>query len=413
MLRVLLSALLALLVFVAGTPRKSGAQAAADTAKSAYSIELTFDMLIAADRGLHSRVLSVVRERSDGGLFFSATEFPFSGILLRDQRCSGTLIAPDVFLTAAHCVCETVEGTPPWFSDAASCTAANAPASRATYVFFPAAGLFETAGPPSINPGYRRPDFTDKKMMSGIADLALVRLKNPVPIQPVGLPGQESDQGRLVMLGFGRTYVIPGVDKNVVPPDRYDLLSTFAFTGEPDSSACPPQWKDVICIRFNRRQFSGKSQQLPCSGDSGGGLVGLDPNGQPRLLGVVSSADENTECEAGSGTAIFTSTLPHSQWIDAFVQNSGKSPRIAETKCATGFVPLPEGGMTEVSVASDRKRSVSLLATTPLILEQVKPANQCEVVRDDKYLMSCHVDGTTALSIPATGPGALEIVLCD
>jgi V8-like Glu-specific endopeptidase len=80
-------------------------------------IDLKFADLSRADQREHDEVLSVAKGTSTGRLFFNATQFPFSGGLLRgDRTCTGSLIAAKVFLTAAHCVCETVDGVPQYYS---------------------------------------------------------------------------------------------------------------------------------------------------------------------------------------------------------------------------------------------------------------------------------------------------------
>jgi len=96
----------------------------------------------------------------------------------RGSACSGTLIAPDVVVTAGHCVRGSKEMAVAWFQDGKPVLA----------------GVSDTALHPQFVPSERRS-----------IDLALVRLKTPLSgrFVPVRIEEEAGEETRFTLAGYG------------------------------------------------------------------------------------------------------------------------------------------------------------------------------------------------------------------
>ncbi len=109
---------------------------------------------------------------------------PASGGLL----CSGTLIGCETFLTAAHCVCDTI---------GLGCQGVNAPDPSDYVVFLQHAGFFSVASI-SVHPDF---DFP-------VADVAVLKLATPVTgvaPAPINVARDPAAGTTGTIVGFGRT----------------------------------------------------------------------------------------------------------------------------------------------------------------------------------------------------------------
>lgn len=183
--------------------------------------------------------------------------------------CSGSLIAPAVVLTAAHCV---EDASPRNTRFALQLTG---PFLR-VQEFFPFPGRL-VDGPSVDN------------------DLALVVLRDPVDIAPTPLSGSMPVAGMAVTLvGVGDQTLIEDSEGNVVPDGTSAGLRRAGVK----------QVADVIGRHFTVEGREGNA----CAGDSGGAVFAMI-DGKEEQVGVISSANVTFDLSAHVSVAAFVDWL--------------------------------------------------------------------------------------------------------
>ena len=306
-------------------------------------------------------------------------------------HCSGTLIAPRLVLTAAHCVAGASSGS-------------TLEVLLGSDVTDPAVDLRRVAGV-QVHPDYR----TD----GDPADLALLLLAESSPVAPVALNTTALDGssvGQSVRLvGFGQTR--PTGD----PPGQ--KRSGTATLSEVQSTQL--------------RIVPGPS--LSCHGDSGGPLLS-SASGSELLIGVITTGDPgcaayglNVRVDAFRRDFI----LPGVAWAAAAAPPPADGPLAGEKLCAaacTSDADCPAGLVCQVGPTDEGLAPRCLIpgllagALAAPCTSQGQCAERCVRVRADDGPAACRcatacatetpaASGCEASRGPATFPGCLAILL--
>jgi Trypsin len=388
-------------------------------AEQVLPLKISMSALEAATSKVHSRFLDVAKNADQNGttgLLFTVSEFPFSGIVFVDgiQECTGSLVAPNVVLTAAHCFCRKSYVFDSFYEDAKSCREANLALSKKVSVYFPVAGMFHSTADIELNEDYHYPDIKPSEAKRLLADLALVRLDSPVPVVPVKL-FNDGNFGTFVGLGFGHARIAPSDSSVPVQAQAYDYLGTAVFASPLQN--CPKlSYSDLYCSEFSRQGLTNTSNQgnsLPCPGDSGGAVLSLDKNGMPLIVAVESAVDENTECQFNSGLAFFTSLKPHADWIRKFVSRYPAETVTTVSSCYEGFILTPEKEKTFIEIGPFQTHMTSTVLRYYHSDENAYIPNSCTSLQNEPRMLSCLTNKGDTLRLDAFGFVAAEVVFCE
>lgn len=229
---------------------------------------------------------------------------PNVGLMIADidgepaWRCSGTLIAQRVFLTAGHCVSGGATGARVWFDT----DMANIPD-------YPYGGEVAIEGTPIPHPEYNL-------WTSDSHDVGVVVLKDPVTdIEPAKLPDSNllSDlkkDGTLEGGYWDSTYFISvGYGGALVswPPPVIDYYNYERRVAE-------SEYVSLSRVHLHLTQKAVFDEEGSCFGDSGGPVFWLNPNGLEIIVALTSTGD--AQCVAtGLNYRVDIPTIL--EWIEA------------------------------------------------------------------------------------------------
>lgn len=221
--------------------------------------------------------------------------------------CSGTLVSPNVVLTAGHCAADESTGVALDPSGYAIVTGAVDWSDRTHRTVSAVSRVI-------LNPAFA--------IYGGlpINDAALLVLSSPVgqPTIPLWSTGNVYGGLGAATAGWGETYV-----------------------GQPFGAQTLLQWAPTVvqdpsyCGQFSS-SFDSSSQlctvnaptddTATCNGDSGGPLLTIDANGQPFEIGVTSLVP--SDCNTNTAD-YFTSVLPIEPWASSEIQAVAPRPTIS------------------------------------------------------------------------------------
>lgn len=325
---------------------------------------------------IESETREVVRGRS-------AVGYPSAGMLQRSYDeglpgllCTGTLIGCDTFLTAAHCVCEDVDGDP---------CGELTPATELS-VYFQHGGIYQVASV-EPHPGF---DFPQD-------DVAVLRLDRPVlGVRPA--PLQRSNpavDSVMTIVGFGNTFKGSG-DGGIKREGVLHRTSCDNFSDEV-----------MLC-------FDGEdSPSVSCNGDSGGPNY-LEVDGEEYVAGIVAGGGSSESCAVRQKFATQVSA-----YLDFIEEHGGV---LGEDRC--GDIPQVDAPVSAVTLDDGREARASYEVEVPEGTAELRIGANSEQGRElsiavaherqpDYIVDDCSGDGriSSYCSLQSPKPGLYQVVV--
>ncbi|KAJ1949798.1 hypothetical protein EC988_004624 [Linderina pennispora] len=252
-----------------------------------------------------------------------------------ESLCSGSLIAPTVILTAAHCLIDE-SGMP------------------ATGVMRATFGYSHTSPGESF---YIQKVYIHPRYDAGVRvnDIGLVILNQ-------GVPSGLATPAKIYTGGYNESTVFTvagyGLTKDSAGPPSNTLLQTDLAVGDkPFCEHSYPPWdiSSQICLAHNNGRDA-------CEGDSGGPAAVHSINGDIMVLGVTSFGAgaqlKNPKCGSGKAAGYYTDASKYTDWVSQVGNIQASAFTISQS--ARGEYLRPYGGNAENSYLSEFVKSISV-----------------------------------------------------
>lgn len=260
--------------------------------------------------------------------------------------CSGTVVAANLILTAAHCVEDPTTGAFYKSSGYLVVTGTVEPSSSK--------GQASSVSEVIVYPGFDG--------STGTGDAALLVLSTPTTVPPIALASTLSDSAMLragtaaMIVGWGRTSY-----KNPANARVLRWANTFVQSSE---------WCGLNVSPFDS-QAQLCATGLPsystsvCYGDSGGPLLAESPSRAEAVEIGVASRTESTECSPRFAS-VFTRTDLIASWVNKSIQAHKPVP---PNKPGYYITRPSQRNKVVIHVAGDGRRIVGLKIKIPLICQ--------------------------------------------
>lgn len=249
--------------------------------------------------------LSVPSSAIVGGQAADEGEYPWLGYLQADylllgSSCGGTLVAPEWFVTAAHCV----EGLLPLGNEVANVLLQQVYVSLGSNT----AGAGETI---EVSEIHIHPEY------DGDHDVAVLRLARPSSQQvlPYAHPGDESlyaPGALLTVAGWGATSEGGSTSSRLLEVDL-PAISDADCQAHYGSQVAPAY---ELCAGYPE---GGKDS---CQGDSGGPLMATGADGKRVLVGIVSWGEG---CARPGVPGVYAEAAALAGYIDGFLAGTSSA----------------------------------------------------------------------------------------
>jgi trypsin len=217
--------------------------------------------------------------------------------------CSGSVVAPNLVLTAGHCAVDQDTMTVWPGSDYEVLTGSVDPLVNA--------GQISAVSQVVVDPSYKK--ITSSVGVVSDWDAALLQLATPTTATPLPLATPISDAGlydggtAAAVAGWGSTVGGANVDPNNLQWTTTVVQSQTYCLEMAGQAGAPFDLVDQMCAIDAPTDSAGM-----CEGDSGGPLVALDPSGKLVEIGLTSFA--KADCDT-SFPDYFTSIDAISSWL--------------------------------------------------------------------------------------------------
>lgn len=258
-----------------------------------------------------------------GGRVASIASYPWIAHIryrgpVEDFSCGGTVVAPRLILTAAHCVL----------------TGTGRVAVAANFSVLTGIGNLDEATPEHASRVSRVLVFPEYEPARFLNDAALLVLAEPVavPTLPLATPSDG------VLLADGAPAAVAGWGLVDVDPPQLPAVLRDAQSVVRSPSYCQRSLRRILPIYAADSQICVKSPPGPggaslCNGDSGGPGIGRRPDGTVVQIGII-SLKGSVDCDPGS-PQVLARVDRVSTWVAAWaaaVEFGAPAPEVAIPK---------------------------------------------------------------------------------